>query len=43
MYKQDLTLNNPEGLICHKTQPTIKSKLSLFLYQHFFKIYHFSI
>ena len=22
MYKQDLELNNPAGLICHKTQPT---------------------
>ena len=21
MYKQDLALNNPQGLICHKTQP----------------------
>ena len=21
MYKQDLTLNKPQGLICHKTQP----------------------
>ena len=20
MYKQDLALNNPQGLICHKTQ-----------------------
>ena len=22
MYKQDLALNNPQGLICYKTQPT---------------------
>ena len=22
MYKQDLALINPQGLICHKTQPT---------------------
>ena len=22
MYKQDPALNNPQGLICHKTQPT---------------------
>ena len=22
MYKQDLALNNLQGLICHKTQPT---------------------
>ena len=22
MYKHDLTLNNLQGLICHKTQPT---------------------
>ena len=22
MYKQDLTLNNLQGLICYKTQPT---------------------
>ena len=22
MYKEDLALNNPPGLICHKTQPT---------------------
>ena len=21
VYEQDLTLNNPQGLICHKTQP----------------------
>ena len=21
VYKQDLALNNPRGLICHKTQP----------------------
>ena len=21
MYKQDLALNKPQGLICHKTQP----------------------
>ena len=21
MYKQDLALNNPQGLICYKTQP----------------------
>ena len=26
MYKQDLALNNPQGLICHKSnQPTIHS------------------
>ena len=24
IYKQDLTLNNLQGLICHKTQPTIQ-------------------
>ena len=24
MYKQDLALNNPQGLIYHKTQPTKK-------------------
>ena len=23
VYKQDLSLNNPRGLICHKTQPTV--------------------
>ena len=22
IYKQDLSLNNPQWLICHKTQPT---------------------
>ena len=22
MYKQDLALNNPQGLICHKVKPT---------------------
>ena len=22
MYKEDLALNNPQGLMCHKTQPT---------------------
>ena len=22
MYKEDLALNNPQGLICHKTHPT---------------------
>ena len=26
MYKQDLSWNNLYGLICHKTQPTIKFK-----------------
>ena len=24
MYKQDLALDNQQGLICHKTQPTNK-------------------
>ena len=24
MYKQDLALNDPKGLICHKTQPNQK-------------------
>ena len=31
MYKEDLALNNPLGLICHKTKPTnkIEKKLSV--------------
>ena len=28
IYKQDLALNNPQGLICHKTQP--KQNLALY-------------
>ena len=27
MYKEDLSLNNLQGLICHKTQPTISCNL----------------
>ena len=26
MYKEDSALNNLQGLLCHKTQPTIKNK-----------------
>ena len=27
MYKEDLTLNNPQGLICHKIQPNQPNSL----------------
>ena len=29
MYKHDLALNNLQGLICRKTQPTNQNQLSL--------------
>ena len=31
MYKQDMSLNNLQGLICHKTQPTNSLLLSLLI------------
>ena len=31
MYKQDLTLNNLQGLTCHKTQPTYLNQLLIFV------------
>ena len=32
MYKEDLDLNNPQGLIYHKTQPTITLPVFFFLF-----------
>ena len=35
MYKQDLVINNPQGLICHKhNQPTNQVKESILKYHH---------
>ena len=31
MYKQDLTLNNQQGFICHKIRPTEPSEFKLVL------------
>ena len=29
MYKEDLALNNLQGLICHKTQPTKSNQIQI--------------
>ena len=34
MYKQDLSLNNRRGLVCHKTQPTKKKATILGAWDH---------
>ena len=33
MYKQDLAINNLQGLICHKTQPNLFSDYSKHMYK----------
>ena len=32
MHEQDLALNNPEGLICHKTKPTNQPTKHIYTY-----------
>ena len=39
MYKQDLALNNLQGLICHKTQPNQTIFSSFHLSYHIRSIY----
>ena len=40
MYKQDLGLNNLQGLICHKTLPTISFfHICIFTYHQIYRIY----
>ena len=35
MYIQDLALNNPQGLVCHKTQPTNQpTHIDMYVYIH---------
>ena len=38
MYKQDLALNNLQGLIYHKTQPTNLSMYLMSTYQSIYQI-----
>ena len=43
MYKQDSALDNPQGLICHKTQPTKLMIRSQFIYWNVLLFIHFLI
>ena len=38
MYKQDLALNNLQGLICHKIQPTQIIYIYIYIYKQKFTI-----